>query len=117
MIGALVIAASLAAAPAPARVQVTAVEYSFTLSRPAVKAGPAIVELVNLGEDAHDLRIQQVVKKRKGVKPPKAFGIPALEPQEADDVERKLVAGTYRLWCSIGDHAARGMRATLRVTK
>lgn len=115
MIGALVIAASLAAAPTPARVQVTAAEYSLTLSRTSVKAGPAIIELVNFGEDAHDLRVQQVV--RKGVKQPKAFGIPALEPQAVDDVERKLVAGSYRLWCSIGDHRAQGMRATLRVTK
>ena len=115
MIGALVIAVSLAAAPAPARVQVTATEYALTLSRPAVKAGPAIVELVNFGEDVHDLRVQQIVKK--GVKQPKPFGVPALEPHEVDDVERKLVVASYRLWCSLGDHASRGMRATLKVTK
>ena len=116
MIGALVASALLSvAAPAPARVQVSAVEYSFTLSRQSVKAGPAIIELLNLGEDVHDLRIQLVVKK--GVKPPKAFGVAPVEPQMADDVERKLVVGRYKLWCSIGDHAARGMRATLRVTK
>ena len=115
MIGALVLAASVAAAPAPARVQVTAAEYSLTLSRTAVKAGPAIIELVNFGEDVHDLRVQQVVKK--GVKQPKPFGVPALEPQEVDDVERKLAVGSYRLWCSIGDHAARGMKATLRVSR
>ena len=113
MIGALVASALLAAAaPAPARVQVSAVEYSFTLSRQSVKAGPAIIELLNLGEDAHDLRIQLL-----GVKGAKAFGVPPVEPQMVDDVERKLVVGRYRLWCSIGDHAARGMRATLRVTK
>ena len=113
MIGALVASALLTvAAPAPARVQVSAVEYSFTLSRQSVKAGPAIIELLNLGEDAHDLRIEQL-----GVKKAKAFGVPPVEPQMADDVERKLVVGRYKLWCSIGDHAARGMRATLRVTK
>jgi hypothetical protein len=110
VIGALVL--TVVAVAAPARVQVTATEYSLTLSRTAVKAGPAIVELVNLGEDPHDLRIQRI-----GVRGAKAFGVRKLESQGVGDVERKLAAGRYRLWCSIGDDAARGMRATLRVTK
>jgi hypothetical protein len=97
---------------APARVQVTAQEYSLTLSRPSIKAGPAIIELANFGEDTHDLRIKQL-----GVKKAKTFGVSALPPGETGDVERKLVAGRYQLWCSIADHRARGMRAVLRVTK
>ena len=55
-----VIATALAlltlAAPAPARVQVGADEFSYSLSRQSIKAGPAIVQLVNYGEDEHDLR-------------------------------------------------------------
>jgi hypothetical protein len=46
--------------PPPARVQIVAREYSFALSRPALNAGRAIVELVNFGEDPHDLRLQRV---------------------------------------------------------
>ena len=46
--------------PPPARVQVVAREYSFALSRPSMKAGTAIVELANFGEDPHDLRLQRI---------------------------------------------------------
>jgi hypothetical protein len=97
---------------APARVQVTAQEYTLTLSRPAIKAGPAIIELANFGEDTHDLRIKQL-----GVKKAKTFGVAALPPGETGDVERKLVVGRYQLWCSIADHRTRGMRAVLLVKK
>ena len=47
------------AAPAPARVQVGADEFSYSLSRLSIKAGPAIVQLVNYGEDEHDLRMRR----------------------------------------------------------
>jgi hypothetical protein len=29
----------------------------------------------------------------------------------------RLRPGVYRLWCSVGDHRSRGMRATLRVRR
>ena len=45
--------------PAPARVQIVAREYSYTLSRLHVKAGEAILELDNFGQDPHDLRVQR----------------------------------------------------------
>ena len=38
---------------APARVQVGADEFRYSLSRQTIKAGPAIVQLVNYGEDEH----------------------------------------------------------------
>ena len=44
---------------APARVQVGADEFSYALSRQSIKAGPAIVQLVNYGEDEHDLRLRR----------------------------------------------------------
>jgi hypothetical protein len=47
------------APPAPTRMQVVAHEYSFTLSRLKVHAGPALIELDNMGQDPHDLRIQR----------------------------------------------------------
>ena len=45
----------IAAPPPPARVQVVAQEFRYALSRQTIKAGPAIIELRNAGEDAHDL--------------------------------------------------------------
>ena len=47
------------AAPAPARVQVAADEFSYSLSRLSIKSGPVIVQLVNYGEDEHDLRLRR----------------------------------------------------------
>ena len=45
--------------PAPTRLQVVAREYSFTLSRLTVHSGPALIELDNMGQDPHDLRVQR----------------------------------------------------------
>ncbi len=100
-----------AQAAAPARLQVTAAEYSFTLSRPAIKAGPAIIELVNFGEDPHDLVVRRIAPAAR------TFRLRALDPGAHDDLSLRLGAGRYRLWCSVGDHRARGMQAVLRVTK
>lgn len=91
----------------PARVQVTADEYTLVLSRSAIKAGPAVIELVNLGEDEHDLAIRRVgpgaVTRR----------IATVSPGSTGDLSRRLRAGRFVLWCTLADHRARGMRATL----
>ena len=115
MIRSVLLAALLAAVPAssspsPARVQVVAREFSLALSRPSLRAGPAIVELANLGEDAHDLRLQRVGGT-------KVYGTPIVQPGRAYDLSLRLLPGRYRLWCSLGDHRARGMVATLVVKR
>jgi hypothetical protein len=107
--------APLGAAPAgrapttPARVQVTAREHSLTLSRGVVPAGRLVVELVNLGEDDHDLAVRRIgpgaVTRRIGRTGPGLLG----------RLEATLRSGRYRLWCTLGDHRARGMVATLAV--
>jgi hypothetical protein len=95
-------------APAPARVQVAAKEFFFALSRRSIKAGPAIVELANFGEDAHDLRMQRVGGGR-------VYGTPVVQSGAYYDLSVRLVPGTYRLWCGIANHRALGMTAVLRV--
>ena len=45
------------APPSPARVQVIAREFSFTLSRPTVPAGEVIIEFLNRGQDPHNLNL------------------------------------------------------------
>ncbi len=97
-------------APPPARVQVVAREFSLTLSRQTIKAGTAIVELANFGEDAHDLRLQRVGGT-------KVYGWPVAESGAVEDRTLRLVPGRYRLWCSIADHRARGMAAILTVIR
>jgi plastocyanin len=108
---ALVLAAGASAKiPPPTRVQVSAKEFFFSLSRQKVKAGPAIIELVNFGEDPHDLRLQRVGGAH-------IAGTPEVQPGDFYDLKVTLLPGKYNLWCSIANHRALGMQATLTVTK
>jgi hypothetical protein len=94
--------------PPPARVQVVAQEFRFSLSRIVIKHGWAIVELRNIGEDAHDLRLRRVGGTRVWV-------WPVAQPGQTIDKELKLLPGTYRLTCGVANHARLGMVAILRV--
>ncbi len=94
----------------PARVQVAAQEFSFALSRPSIKAGRAIVELANFGEDPHDLRMERIGGTR-------VYRTPLVQPGDQYDLVVTLLPGRYRLWCSVADHRARGMIAVLVVRK
>jgi hypothetical protein len=112
-LAAVVMAALTAAMPAtaaaPGRLQVTALEFEYRLSRPQLRAGRwSIIELVNLGEDEHDLRLRRVGGTR-------TYGIKTVLPGQRRYLAAKLRVGRYHLWCSIADHRARGMRAQLRV--
>ena len=114
MIALLAAVAALAAPaplPAPARVQVTAHEFRYALSRTTIRSGPVIVELVNFGEDEHDLRL------RRNARSAPTLGVEEVAPGERDELDARLAPGTYRLWCSLPGHAAAGMRATLVVTR
>ncbi len=108
MIAALVAAVAIATAPAPARLQVGADEFRYSLSRQSIKAGPAIVELANFGEDEHDLRLRRVGGTR-------TYRIGKVRPGGLGELEARFLPGRFQLWCSLADHRARGMRATLLV--
>ena len=95
----------------PARVQVVAEEFTFTLSRGAIKAGPAVIELANFGEDAHDLVLR---RRAKGAR---TYRLAETLPEHQRHLRATLVPGRYLLWCSIADHRARGMSAYLTVKK
>ncbi len=94
--------------PAPARVQVSAKEFSYTLSRLHVKPGEATIELVNYGQDPHDLRIQRVGAKH-------IAGTPVVAPGGVADLTLTLHKGRYLFWCSLANHRQLGMHATLVV--
>jgi plastocyanin len=98
-----------APAPAAARLQATAREFTLQLSRPSLVAGPVVLELVNRGEDPHDLHVR-----------PAAGGADVLAIGRTDasgvaDATGTLAAGTYTLYCSLPGHEAAGMHATLTV--
>jgi plastocyanin len=98
------------APPPPARVQVVAQEFRYALSRRTIKAGRAIIELRNAGQDPHDLYLQRVGGT-------KIVAWPVAQPGAVVDRELTLTAGTYRLWCSVASHGTLGMRATLVVKR
>jgi hypothetical protein len=96
--------------PAPAHVQVVAQEFRFSRSRPTVKAGKVIVELVNRGQDTHDLDLRRLGSAR-------IYRFPSVQPGQVVDREWTLAPGRYVLWCAIADHRELGMHAVLRVSR
>ena len=95
--------------PQVSHLGVKAVEYSYTLSRPEVSAGETIVELNNQGEDPHNL-----VLEHEGSADP-LLEIPSTPSVSQASAGFTLSPGTYRLYCSLYKHEAKGMEATLVV--
>ena len=98
----------IAATPPPARVQVVAQEFRYSLSRQTIRAGWAVIELRNAGEDAHDLRLRRVGGSR-------VYAWPVAQSGDVFDRSVKLLPGRYRLYCSVANHRTLGMQATLVV--
>jgi hypothetical protein len=94
----------------PARVQVVAQEFRYSLSRTRVRSGRVIVELVNRGQDTHDLDLRRIGGTH-------IFRFPSVLPGQIVDRELKLRPGRYLLGCAIADHNERGMHAVLRVVR
>ena|SRR5437899_171678 len=90
--------------------QVTQVEYRLGLSRGSVRAGLLALEVIDRGQDPHDLRLRALGSGRRGA-------IPQLRPGQRWDGVINLRPGLYALWCSLPEHARLGMRATLRVVR
>jgi uncharacterized cupredoxin-like copper-binding protein len=81
---------------------VEATEYHFALSRTTLRAGRAIIQLSDRGEDPHDLRFARV-------------GIKQTLPGAVGQWSGRLKPGRYKLWCSLPGHEALGMKAYIRV--
>lgn len=95
--------------PSPARVQVSAEEFSLAMSRTKVRPGTVILELVNYGEDDHDLAL------RRNATGARTFRTRVVQPGRLGRIEARLAAGRYTLWCTLADHRTQGMSATLVV--
>jgi plastocyanin len=95
---------------APARLQVAAREFSFTLSRTHLPAGQAVIELANFGQDPHDLRVQRIGARH-------VAGLGDIAPGARGELTVRLAPGRYSFWCSIANHRRLGMRAVLVVTR
>jgi hypothetical protein len=99
-------------APRPlARVQVVAREFSLTLSRQSLPAGRAAVELVNQGQDPHDLRVERADAPATG------FSFDSARPRTVASRKLDLTAGDWKLYCTLPGHEALGMSARITVTR
>lgn len=94
--------------PSIPHVQVTAVEYSFTLSRSTIPAGKVIFEFVNNGQDEHNLNVA-------GSKGELASSFAKTPSKGVHDQTVEMHSGTYVLFCSLPEHESKGMKATLVV--
>ncbi len=95
--------------PSIPRLGVKAEEWSYTLSRPELKAGEVVVELNNQGEDPHNLNLQ--LADESGPE----LSLATIGPGGQSQGKFNVPAGEYRLWCSLDGHEAEGMSATLIV--
>ena len=113
---ALSASASAEKVQSPDRVQARGTEFDLTLSKQKLRPGRAIVQFLNDGEDAHDLRLQRVGAAGETEGPELTVGV--VSPGEYANLDARLrKRSTYVLWCSLGDHRERGMEATLRTKK
>lgn len=94
---------------ASSAVQATGTEFRIALSRSRVKPGSLRLEFVNFGEDDHDLAIRRVGNQQTD-------NVGLTHPGDRNVRRMKVRRGAYMLWCTISDHRARGMRATLKVS-
>jgi hypothetical protein len=107
-----VLLAAPAASPAPQRMQVTQDEWSLKLTRGRLKPGKVSIEVINFGQDSHDLVILRKVKGSKPIRFAKQDNF--MRGGRAEKVVT-LLAGKYTLWCSLPKHKERGMVAPLTV--
>ena len=99
------------ASPKPlGHVQVVAREFSLTLSRTSVAAGPVAIELDNLGQDPHDLRVERLDDPSAGL----SFTL--ARPGTVTTRKLELAPGEWQLYCTLSDHAALGMSARVTVS-
>lgn len=96
------------APPAVTHVQVAAVEYHFTLSRTTVPAGKVVFDFVNNGQDEHNLNLLSGEGSLAG-------SFPNTPSKGVREQTIEMRSGDYTLFCSLPEHEAKGMHATLTV--
>jgi plastocyanin len=91
----------------PARTGVDEGEYYLYPTRAVVAAGVVELDPVNLGMDEHNLTIEDSHGR--------ALGLVTVQPGQTQTIHARLARGSYRLFCSLYNHAALGMSSTLTV--
>ena len=89
-----------------ADISISETEFALDPSDPTAEAGEVTIEAVNDGNTVHNLEIEG-----NGVEEV----TDDLDPGSSGEVTVDLEAGTYEIYCAIGDHAAQGMEGELTV--
>lgn len=86
-------------------------EFAIAVYRPRVHRGKVKLNVRNLGEDVHDLVVRRAGRRVGGL-------ATIVKPGGVATLRLTLrTTGAYTLICTVADHQARGMRATLRVVR
>jgi plastocyanin len=86
-------------------------EFKIAVYRPRVRPGALKFTIRNLGEDVHDLVVRRGDRRVGGLQR-------VVKPGATATLRLTLRRpGRYRLVCTVADHEARGMRATLVVSR
>ena len=81
----------------------------MTLSRAEVPSGKVIVQFVNNGQDEHNLHTLEPTEDSE------AAAFPKTKPSAHPELTLTLHPGSYTMLCSLPEHEAKGMKATLVV--
>jgi plastocyanin len=88
--------------------------YGYAPSRKTVKSGELTVQLINAGEDEHNMDMEKV---GPGNTPegPIVVAVSAASKGASAPTTVDVAPGTYRMWCTLPGHAAKGMETTITV--
>ncbi len=98
------------APPPPARILAFGDEFRFNLSQMRIPAGRLVLQLKNIGEDDHDLRIigpNGTMRAETG----------RVRPDRLGTLRTTLARGRYTYVCTVADHQTRGMRGAFQVVR
>lgn len=94
--------------PSVPHVQVVAVEYHYTLSRTTVPEGKVVLQFVNDGQDEHNLNVLSGEGELES-------SFPKTVSHGVRETTLNMRKGNFTLFCSLPEHEAKGMKATLTV--
>jgi plastocyanin len=88
--------------------------YGYAPSRKTVKSGELTVQLINMGEDEHNMDMEKV-GPGNAPEGPIVVAVSAASKGASTPTTVDVEPGTYRMWCTLPGHAAKGMETTITV--
>ncbi|HEX3360262.1 MAG TPA: cupredoxin domain-containing protein [Solirubrobacterales bacterium] len=106
--------------PEPNAVSITANDrttpYGYAPSHKVVKPGELTVQLIDKGEDEHNMDMEKV-GPGNAPEGPIVVAVSATSNGNSKPTTVDVEPGTYRMWCTLPGHAEKGMETTITVTE